>query len=278
MKRLLVTTDLSAKSKAGIYFAIQLASQTKFELTFFHTYHLLTPSAWNVTRMEEYEKEQAKLVQNKLKIFIGEIYTSLHLVPPVKNYIVQSSVFTEGSIMEYASKNNFSFICMSTRGAGKVKRLWGTNTANLINNSQIPVIAVPFTYKSAKISSILYASDLVNLNNELIKVVDFAKPIKASVELLHFTSPLEKILDSKAIEIASKHFSKYAIKLNIKNTDMVNSLITNIEISVRKIKPSIMIMFTEQNRNLFQKIFFASKSAEYTYNSKVPLLVFNKLH
>ncbi|MDR6782771.1 nucleotide-binding universal stress UspA family protein [Pedobacter africanus] len=36
MKRILVTTDFSANSKAGLRFAIQLAAQNNYQLTFFH--------------------------------------------------------------------------------------------------------------------------------------------------------------------------------------------------------------------------------------------------
>ena len=45
---------------------------------------------------------------------------------------------------------------------------------------------------------------------------------------------------------------------------------------IKKTKPSMLIMFTEQNRTLFQKIFLSSKSADYSFNPKIPLLVFNK--
>ena len=198
------------------------------------------------------------------------------MVQAHKKCIIKSSVFPQGNIMEYAAENNINFICISSRGAGKLKRLLGTNTANLINQSDVPVIAVPYNYKTTKITSILYASDLVNLKKELKKVVAFARPLKSEVELLHFTSPLEKIIDSKVIEMAANKLAKYDIKLNIKTTDYVHTLVSNIETAIKKLKPSMMIMFTEQNRTLFQKIFLSSKSAEYSFHANVPLLVFNK--
>lgn len=276
MKKILVTTDFSDKSKAGLLFAIQLADQNEFDLTFFHAYHILTPTAWNFVRMEEYEKEQTKIIQDKLNVFVEGVYKSLNLTKSNEKCIIKSSIFPQSCIMEYAAENNFSFICISTKGAGKLERFLGTNTANLINHSDTPVIAVPFNYKPTKITRILYASDLVHLEKELKNVVDFAKPLKAIVELLHFTSPLETIIDPKVIELAVKKFSKYNVKLHIKNTDFVKSMIANIETAIKNSKPSMMIMFTEQNRTLFQKIFLSSKSAEYSFSTKVPLLVFNK--
>ena len=164
MKKILVTTDFSAGSKAGLRFAIQLASQSKFALTFFHSYNIISPTAWTAAKIKGYEKSEAAKVQQKLDLFVEKVYQELGIKPEHDKCVIKSSVFAQSNIMEYAAEHHFDFICISTRGAGKLQRLLGTNTANLINNSEIPVIAVPYTYKSKKITSILYASDLANLD------------------------------------------------------------------------------------------------------------------
>ena len=58
MKKILVTTDFSASSKSALYFAIQLASQTGYSLTFFHSYHVLVPTAWNEKVFNSFEKSE----------------------------------------------------------------------------------------------------------------------------------------------------------------------------------------------------------------------------
>ena len=73
MEKILVTTDLSDKSKAGLRFAIQLASQRKFDLTFFHSYNILIPTSWNIARIEAYEKVEAKKIQDKLNLFVENL-------------------------------------------------------------------------------------------------------------------------------------------------------------------------------------------------------------
>ena len=275
-KKILVTTDFSDESKAGLRFAIQLASQYEYDLTFFHSFYIMIPTSWNYVKQEAYEKEETKKIQEKLKNFVDMVYKSMKVAKVNKKCVIKRSVFSHTNIREYAAENNFSLICISTRGAGKFKRLFGTNTANLISYSDVPVIAVPFNYKKANIKTILYASDLINVEKELKRVIAFAKPLKLKVELLHFTSPLEILIDSKIIEIAVKKLSKYAITMNIKTADYAQTMVSSIESAIRKTKPSMMIMFTEQNRTLFQKLFLSSKSAEYTFKAKVPLLVFNK--
>lgn len=275
--KILVTTDLSSNSRSGLRFAIQLASQCKAELTFFHSYFIMRPTAWDDNKYEMFVKKEAIKIQQKLDHFVNEVYKQMKVVPGKIKCVISSSVFPDSDIREYAEKNKFSYICIATRGAGRLKKLFGTNTSNLINFSPVPVIAVPSEYRVRRITGILYASDLINLENELKKVVAFAKPLKSKVELLHFVYPSE-IVNTKGdlLKMAVKKFSKHDVKLHLENINLAKSLIVNIENAIKKSKPSMLIMFTQQNRSFFEKIFSSSKSSEYSFNAKVPLLVFNK--
>ncbi len=106
--------------------------------------------------------------------------------------------------------------------------------------------------------------------------IAFARPFKATIGLLHLTSVLENSNRLKAIEIAVKKILVYQINFNMTNRNPNEFSITNIKTAIKKNKPSMMIMLTEQQRSWFEKIFFSYKSAEYSFNAKVPLLVFNK--
>ena len=277
MNKILVATDFSSNSKAGLRFAIQLASQHKYELTFFHSSYFMKPTSWNDATFKTYEKAETDKIHKKLNRFVESVYKSIGVVSKNIKYVVKSSVLADSNIREYAHENKFSFICISTRGAGLVQKIFGTNTSNLINHSTVPVIAIPHNYRASKITNILYASDLVNLEKELKKVVEFTKPLKSKVELLHFQFPTDTTNNKKMMVEAVKKISKHNIKLHLEDINLADALISNIEATIRKSKPSMLIMFTQQNRSFFDKIFLSSKSAEYSFNAKVPLLVFNKI-
>ena len=276
MKKILVTTDFSENSKPGLLFAIQMASQNNCELTFFHTYHILVSTVWNDVKIDVYEKQEAIKIEENLKEFVADTYKEINITDAHYNCIIKSSVFADSCIREYAADNDFDLICISTRGAGTVKRLLGTNTANLINNSDVPVIAIPHNYKKSVIDSILYVSDIHDYEKEILKVIAFASPLNASVELLHLTSAPEKKADLDLVEKAITGIATYNVKFKITPRNPNNGLVADIEEAVKDIQPSVMVMFTEQNRNWFEKIFLSSKSAEYSFDAKVPLLVFHK--
>ena len=77
MKKILVTTDFSANSKAGLKFAIQMSLQEKVKLTFFHSYYLMRPTSWGNEKFKAYEKEEVSKLQNQLAHFVGSVYSSM---------------------------------------------------------------------------------------------------------------------------------------------------------------------------------------------------------
>jgi nucleotide-binding universal stress UspA family protein len=276
MTKILITTDFSANSKAGIRFAIQLSKQRKCELTFFHSYHVVKPSNWDENKFTSYQNSEAVSIKNKLETFVNTIYKQLDIAPLNVHYAVSSSFITDSNIMKYAADHKFEFICISRRGGGKANKIFGTNTSNLILHSTIPVIAVPNTYRISKIKSVLYASDFANIEREMGIVVDFAKPLGAEIELLHLNYPSDISNNVKVVEEVILKFPKAGIKYHLENINLVHNLVTNIQTVIKKAKPSVLVMFTNQNLNFLEKIFLSSSTVAYSFNASVPLIVFNK--
>lgn len=276
MKKILVTTDFSKKAKAGLRFAIQLASQSAVELTFFYSYHLIKPTSWSDAAFASFKKDEAGKNEKMLIRYVNSVYKNKGIVPKNIKYIVKEGIFADSNIREYALNHHFDFICISTQGAGFLKKILGTTTSSLISFSAVPVIAVPHNYRTKKVKSLLYFTDLTHIDKELEKVVEFAHPLLAEVKLLHFNYPFG-IADKKTnMEKAVKKYPKGSIDLRLIDCDSQESLISKINEYAALFKPSMLIMFTKQNRSFIEKIFYASKSESYSFSAKIPLLVFSK--
>jgi len=276
MRKVLVTTDLSKNAKAGLRFAIQLAAQSPVALTFFYTYHLMKPTSWSDTVFSAYKKSEAAKNQKKLDQYVNSIYKNKGLVPKNIKYVVKEAIMADSAIREYALNNNFDYICISKQGAGYLKKILGTTTSSLINFSTVPVIVVPNNYRTKNIKNLLYFTDLDNLDKELKKVVSFANPIGAKVKLLHFNYPFEISHKKAEMEEAVKKYPKSSIDSRFIDCDSTDSVISKINESAALLKPSMLIMFTKQNRSFVEKIFYGSKSESYAFSAKIPLLIFNK--
>jgi hypothetical protein len=197
---------------------------------------------------------------------------------PVKKIkcVSETGIDVNSMINSYAKKNAMDYICIATRGGGVIKKIIGTNTSLLIQNSPIPVLVIPKGYKVKPINSILYSSDLANLKLELAEVKKFAKPLSAEINVYNYDylADVEEI-KTKLDKIGLKHKSAgvnfYFKKLNIENT-----IANHLQGDASKTKPSILILFTKQNKNWYERLFLRQNTKEVTFDTKTPLLILRK--
>jgi nucleotide-binding universal stress UspA family protein len=276
MEKILVTTDQSGNSKAAIRFAIKLAKQRKAELIIIHVYHLLKPFNWTEHAFEKHGDSFRENTISELTSFIATIYHEIH--EPIINHqlVMVSNTDVVDGVMEYASRHNCSYICIATRGAGVLTKIFGTHTAKLITHSAVPVICIPSTYHLKEIKHVLYASDLTDYERELVKVVAFARPLHTSVEMMHISYPFEFAFDKELMEATLRKKADYEVTIVKRQRDITNALLEDIDEAIKVSKPSVLILFTHQSRSMFEKLFYPSIAEEYSFYGKIPLLTFNK--
>lgn len=274
---ILVTTDFSENSKSGLRFAISLAKINNARLIFYNSCIISSQISWSEAAYLQYEKKEIQKRLIRLNKFIAELYKSMKISSSNYECVIKHSMLPESGIIAYAKKQAIDFICIGTQGAGSIKKIFGTTAGNLITKSPIPVIAVPKNYKQKEITNIFFASDFKNYSKELKIVVDFAKPLNASVEVFHLTYAGEKLINAVAITTKLKLKLNHNIKLRISKTDLSKSLIVNLQQAITTSKPSLVVMFTDQKRTFFQKLLLSSTSESLAFKTTVPLLIFNKI-
>ena len=156
---------------------------------------------------------------------------------------------------------DIDFICMGTNGAGTLQRMLGTNTGNVIRRSEVPVIAVPAGYRSRPVKRILYATDLTDYPNELKRVQSVARGLGAEIKVLHFLQTGEP-----------QRLGGITYRLS----DPTASLADNLQEAARSLRPSMIVMFTDQKRSWFRRLVYPSQAERMSYNLSVPLLVMAK--
>jgi len=275
--KLLVTTDFSTNSKGAIRFAQTLAKQTdNVEVIFYHAIHIMKPTRWSDAFFKGYKDEEIERITAYLKkFFYSTIVKDNSKFTNVK-FVVDNCISTEKDIILFAEKNKIDFICIATQGGGILRKIIGTHTSYIINNSKVPVMVIPSHYRAKSIKKATYLSDFENLKNEVIKISKLSKEISLHLDVLHYSSV---VLDNKKFEsnkelFTTKEFEN--IKLNIQKNNLELSLVERITKYVQKSKPELLIMFTNREKGFFESIFLPSKSAELTYTTKVPVLIFSK--
>lgn len=273
---ILVTTDFSTNSRAGIRFAIQLASQMPCKLVFYHAIELSIPTIWSHERAAQFTETEIEKSKVQLQQFIKDIYKQAKMLANEYEYAVEMGVNVDNSIINYAQKMKVDYICMSTRGAGVVKKLIGTNASTLVNTSSIPVIVVPQNYRIKPITKVGYSSDFENIDKELSIVKAFTASLDAKIDVYHFHYQFSDENSQAVFKGMIDKYQSEQLAFHMPKLYLEYSLVENLQHALKNYKPSILIMFTKQKQNWFERFVFDSKTADMTYNIKVPLLAIRK--
>jgi nucleotide-binding universal stress UspA family protein len=277
MQKILVTTDFSNNSKAGIRFAMQLAAQGNYELIFYNVVEILKPATWLDAMFKEFSDNEIERFTLGLQKFVHQIHWKSKL-PEVKySCIAEVGLDVDKHIVAFAKKNKVDYICMSTHGAGKVAKLFGTNSSEIITTSPIPVIVVPQSYRIKAIKSIVYSSDMENLDREMKHIMAFNQSIHdVKLDVFHYEFLPNLEANKKHLNKLASKFENDNTKFHFKKLEVDNSLSVQMHRDIPASKTSLLILFTKQNRNWFERLFLSSNSAEMTFNTKIPMLVFRK--
>ncbi|WP_247235555.1 universal stress protein [Telluribacter sp. SYSU D00476] len=269
----LVTTDFSANSKAGIRFAVQLAAQTGSSLVFLNIIEELR-NPWLAE--ESFTDKTLLKHQEKLNRFVSKVYKQAGVTPGNYTCVVRGGAPVDQCIIDYALEEKVDLICMSTQGAGVMGRLVGTLSSAIMASSPIPVVVVPARYRRVPVTHLLYASDLQDLKHELDLVKSVAGPLDAAISTVYFEySPLLEVADQLVSKAEINHQTD-RVTFMLKKATLEKSLPQHLNDEVHNSRPSMVVLFTKSNRSWLDRLFWPSNSAELSFITKVPLLIFRK--
>lgn len=274
--KIVVATDFSANSKKGILFAMQLASQTNCELIFYNVVTIFRPSIWDNVYFGQFETNEIDRSYKILERFINDAYHQNKIAKTNYKCVCEVGMVASNQIIEYAKTSHADYICVSTIGEEKLSQLFGTTASELIAFSPTPVLIVPKNYRIKPIEKLFFASDFKNVEEEFKKIEKFSNPIQAKLEVYHYD--YKWFLNSnknKLQKILNKHQSE-SVQFHSRKLDSGTPLLEHLEKDIARAKPSIVILFTRQNRNWFNKLFLSSLATELAIDTKTPMLVYKK--
>lgn len=276
MKKILVTTDLSHNSKAAVRFAIQLASQGAYKLVFYHTDTSFSVDPWVAVTFADIPEPDNKVVDLKLRNFIKMIYRQTGKTPGEVNYIAENRPDVTNAIINCSKKINADYICISTRGGGLIDKLIGSHTSKILREAQVPVFVVPKYYRRIPLNTILYPSDIENIETELQIVKRFAASFDGKISVYHYYYFTQEKQVRNSLNKIKHQFESDKIAFHFKKVHAKRSLLRYLHIDIILAKPSIITFFTRKDINLFENIFKRVTTAEKGFDTKTPMLVFKK--
>lgn len=271
--KILLPTDFSTGSKIAIEYAIQLGIKFNAELILISVVNISGPARGSL-QARDLEELLVNDARNECVTLLEQL-KSTHKIIPKMNYEVVIGYPINKVICNFADNNSIDFIIMGTKGATGLQKIFlGSNAASVIDKSDHPVMAVPEFAKFKDVADIVYATDIMNLYEELEKVVSFARTFTSRIHILHVTSPREEmainakeVVDELIEKLHYPHIS-FAVSHTDDPVEGINEYVVNNKID-------LLAMFTHE-RTLFEKLMGKGITRQIAFLNNVPLLAFKK--
>lgn len=275
MDKIIVPVDFSSASSWGFYYAYEMAKNIGADLVVVHLYwppyvESTYPMDMIQSIINEKEKEVLKHLKAATRAPIGE-ENKVGI-----SYVVQPG--SENTIVSVAEANNADLIVMGTHGAGKaLDKVWGTNTANVIQQASCPVLAIPTGATFDGVINIAYATDFDDKDNEfLFQLALIATAIKATVHCVHINQadyPYEQKEEETFRKSFDENFADLPVTYSVWSADTIED---GLETFCRINKIDILAMLTHK-KTLWDKLFMGtSVTKRMTMRTNLPLLAFHK--
>ena len=277
MKKILFPTDFSHNANSALEFAVEIASLTRSSLELIHVY---TPMVSKGNMMSALLADEvgnaAQEAKEKLKIMCGTIGKEY---PNVRcQYHVRVGT-TINEIINACTDYNCDLIIMGTLGANKLsKMLFGTNTAEIIEHSEIPVLAIPSGCSYRPLKRILFATNFsFNDLQGIKKLAVIAAAFKSEIIIGHVDISNDEDRYDEHPTMANfmkevKAISDYPLI----SSEIVND--HNVSMGLDKIIDEFEIdlfAISTHRRTWFEKISNPSLTQKISNYTDIPLLAFH---
>lgn len=286
--KILLPVDFSDYSIKACDIAFSLANTMNAEVMLFHTYY--NPIYNNVPLLDAVPysaKDEESLIRIIKKVTADmENLTNLLKRKIEKGELPNidfSNTIREGvpeeEIHKFSKEYNPTMIIMGTRGRDRKEQdLIGSVTAELIDRSNIPILAIPEDanlFDLNKVNNIAYATNFDS--KDLIafeKLFALLKPFKFKVHFIHIEQTINAWNEIKLAgikEYFKKHYPELETEYHLINgKDMLNSLDNFINENNIDI-----VSFSTHKRNIVFRLFNPSFARKMIFHANTPMLIFH---
>lgn len=285
-RRILVPVDFSAYSMKACRIAFSIAKAVNAKVKILHVYHdMYFPShiPFADTLKETHDEGLLDKSRRKMldlctdidkKISEGEL--------PSVNY---SYSLREGTVEEeidnFVAEYKPSLLVLGTKGKGNNRNILGSVTADVIEMTNVPVLAIPENSPVNSIADIKHIAFLTNLQNrdlssfrDLVSVFVHNPGIKITFVHINVADRQDNVWTEDQLMEIGNNFRKQYPQVNVAYK-LISS--PDIELALNKFveeEKVNIISLTTRRRNIFGRMFMPSVSRRILTGNDVAIFVF----
>lgn len=276
MNTILFPTDFSDSARNAFTYALHLADKINASITTLHVERYADLDALHLPStakrlqeliqnddLETYRAEAKLMHEEAAKEFLQKVELT---------HLLKSGEIVD-TILKTAKEENADMIVMGTKGASGLKEIFmGSVASNVIEDSPIPVLAVPDEASFSSIDKIAYATNLEYLEESILQqAVDFATLFGAEVRIIHINVSHTNYADEKMDKWRERFKHRRNVSFEVvPGTDILKGITKYVEDN----DIDILAMLTHR-RTFYQKIFTVNYTEKVCLHTDVPLVAFS---
>ncbi len=275
MKTILALTDFSKGADNAITYASGLAKALNQELIILHAY--VPPPIIGMDGPDYYVEEKSG-VKASLMLQLDDSLSNIS-ADVRKNLTLRTMVkmgeVTE-AINEVMDETDISFIVQGTRHNRSLEDfLFGRTATHVIRNANAPVISVPEEFEFNLPDNIVYASDLEELDIQLVKsMIPLAESMDSVIHVVHSFSEDTMTQQEDAEEFKAMLEKEVAYpKLKRQSTTYKDTFESIVDF-VEKDNANLLVM-REKEQGVFYHWFHKDLVTKFNHHTSIPLMTYN---
>lgn len=287
INKILVPVDFSSYSLNAACYAAHVAYQKGAELTLIHVY--FNPIT-NPISYDHFYSFPANVAETLGEIIENSAELMNEFRAKLSNYMIEHELtdvqvkteiiggIAEEAILDFAESGHYDLMVVGIRGKDSSDSWFGSFMTEIINKSEIPVMAIPgnASYKESMFKKLMYATNFDKSDGGAIrKLIEIAMPLDTHISIVH----IDETSDNPFLNYNLAHFKEKYVA-NMGNVEMDFDLIVNKN-RVRGIEDFILnkeidiIAVTSHKRNIITSLFKPSLTKELLFRLGIPMLIFH---
>jgi len=274
MKKILYATDFSKNAEKAFHYALKIAEKHRTELIMLHVFDI--PPIWGHPQTNypiELTKEASKSWKRSLKELSEQFISEIN---PIFMAIENTSVVK--GILSVIAKHKPDLVITGTKGKSLLKEIFiGSTTKALVNQSPVPVLAIPKNANYREFNNVLYASDFREVDIEAIEqLIEFVKPYKPKIRLIHISSDDEYNANQKMEwfkDLVKDNILYKNISFELLLSDRVFERLCNY---VQNHNLDMIVMLEKERYGIVEKLFHEDLVWKMELNTSIPILSYNE--
>jgi nucleotide-binding universal stress UspA family protein len=271
--RILILTDFSPLASVAAKYASKISQTLEAEYTIVNVVRLDGLPKSNM-RMKSIEASMIEASKQEGETLVNEMHKEARIGSRVNFKAIKGHTVAD-TIKRYVQKNPTDLVVMGSQGASSLKRFrLGGTAVSVIEECPVPVLIIPKWASFKNFGTVVYASDLKNVQKELDTIVPFAKIFDCHLHMVHVVASMDKKVEAKKIEVEGLIRKSNYQKLTFK-VILDENVPEAIDGFIKASKADLLTTFTHE-LTLYEKLFGLSVTRNLAYRGNIPLLAFKR--